>query len=85
MDLAGIEEALQGGQVKAAEAQLTRLRVQLQSERLSQEATTASLKSDHIQSKLEAEADAILAKDGLVAGLMAGLPACNPHPARERR
>ena len=58
-------------QVKAAEAQLTRLRVQLQSERLSQEATTASLKSDHIQSKLEAEADAILAKDGLVAGLMA--------------
>ncbi len=58
-------------QLKAAEAQLPRLKVQLESERLTQEAAAASLKSDYAQAELEAEADETLAKDGLVAGLTA--------------
>ena len=55
--------------LKGAEAQLIRLRVQLESERLSQQATLATLKSDLSQAVLDAEADEILAKDGLVPAL----------------
>ncbi len=58
-------------QLRAAEAQLTRLKVQLESDRLTQESMTASLKSDYVQAKLEAEADELLSKDGLVALLTA--------------
>lgn len=58
-------------QVKAAEAQLARLRVQLNSERLTQKSAVASLKSDCEQARLEAEADANLASRGLVASLTA--------------
>jgi len=53
-------------ELKAAEAQLTKLKVQLESERLTQKAATASLKSDAEQAKLEAEADDSLARRGLV-------------------
>lgn len=56
-------------QLKAAEAQLRRLQVQLESERLTQESTIASLRADHTQAALDAEADAILAQDGLVPDL----------------
>jgi HlyD family secretion protein len=58
-------------QVKGAEAQLTKLKVQLDSERLTQRSLIASLKADLAQSKLEAEADENLAKRGLVATLTA--------------
>jgi HlyD family secretion protein len=58
-------------QLKAAEALLTKLKVQLESERLTQKAATATLKSEYEQARLEAEADAILSKDGLVAFLNA--------------
>lgn len=58
-------------ELKAAEAQLTKLKVQLESERLTQKAATASLKSDSEQAKLEAEADENLSKRGLVALLTA--------------
>src|SRR5262249_12132596 len=58
-------------QLKAAEAQLTKLKVQLESERLTQQSMTASLKTDLVQAKLEAEADELLSKDGLVALLTA--------------
>jgi HlyD family secretion protein len=58
-------------QLKAAGAQLTRLKVQLESERLTQKAATASLKSDLEQAKLEAEADEVLSKRGLVPILTA--------------
>lgn len=58
-------------ELKAAEAQLTKLRVQLESERLTQKAATASLKSDSEQAKLEAEADDSLSKRGLVPALTA--------------
>jgi HlyD family secretion protein len=56
-------------QLKAAEAQLRQLKVQLESERLTQESTIASLRADHTQAALDAEADSILAKDGLVPDL----------------
>jgi HlyD family secretion protein len=58
-------------QLKAAEAQLTKLKVQLDSERLTQKAATATLKSDGEQVKLEAQADENLAKRGLVGSLTA--------------
>jgi HlyD family secretion protein len=57
-------------QLKAAEATAIRLKVQLESEKLAQEAASASLKADYIQSQLEAEADQKLARDGLVANLV---------------
>jgi HlyD family secretion protein len=56
-------------QLKAAEARLRQLQVQLASERLTQESTIASLRADHTQAALDAEADSILAKDGLVPDL----------------
>src|SRR5947209_2551728 len=53
-------------QLKGAEATLRRLRVQLESDRLTQEAALEKLKTELIQAKLEAEADSSLAKNGLV-------------------
>ena len=58
-------------QLTGAEAQLTKLKVQLESERLTQKALIASLNADLTLSKLEAEADESLAKNGLVASLTA--------------
>ncbi|MCI0533977.1 MAG: HlyD family efflux transporter periplasmic adaptor subunit [Verrucomicrobiales bacterium] len=55
----------------AAEAQLERLKVQLDSERLTQQSLIASLKSDMAQASIEAEADEDLLKDGLVPALAA--------------
>jgi HlyD family secretion protein len=53
-------------QLKAADAQMKKLKVQLESDRLTQESTIASLRADFTQAELSAEADATLAKDGLV-------------------
>lgn len=58
-------------QIKGAEALLSKLKVQIESDRLSQEVTVATLKSDYTQANLEAEADGELSKNGLVAGLLA--------------
>lgn len=58
-------------QLKASEAQLRRLTVQLESDRLTQKSALASLKSDLAQARLEAEADEVLSKKGLVASLTA--------------
>src|SRR4051794_31730864 len=58
-------------QIKGAEAQLIKLQVQLESDRLTQEVAVATMKSDYTQSNLEAEADEELAKSGLVPGLIA--------------
>jgi multidrug resistance efflux pump len=58
-------------QLKAAEAQFTKLKAQLDGERLTQKASTATLKSDYEQAKLEAQADENLAKRALVATLTA--------------
>lgn len=58
-------------QVRIGEAQLARLKVQLQSEKLTQKAILATLKSDSEQALLVAEADEELSKLGLVALLTA--------------
>lgn len=56
-------------QIKGADAQLTRLRVQLESEKLTHESTTAQLAADLTTATLEAKANEILAKEGLVGGI----------------
>jgi HlyD family secretion protein len=53
-------------QLKAAEATLRRLKVQLESDRLTQEAALEKLKTEFIQAKLEAEANLTLARSGLI-------------------
>jgi len=58
-------------QVRIGEAQLARLKVQLQSEKLTQKAILATLKSDSEQALLVSEADEELSKLGLVALLTA--------------
>jgi HlyD family secretion protein len=58
-------------QVKAAEAQLAKLKVQLESERLGQEAQAAQLRSESTVAKLDAEADAQLVAEKLVDRLTA--------------
>lgn len=55
--------------LKAAEAELTNLRVKLQSERLNQQALAATVRSDYQQAKLQADRDAELNKLGLLANL----------------
>ena len=54
---------------KAAVAQLSKLAVTLESDRLSQESAVASLRTDAKQALLEARANEVLAKDGLVPGI----------------
>lgn len=56
-------------QLRAAEAQLTNLRVQLESQLLASEATAVRAKSDFETSKLQAEVKEQLFKDGLVSDL----------------
>jgi HlyD family secretion protein len=53
-------------QMKAARAGLKKLKIQLESERLTQQSNIASLQGRFTQAKLEAEADVELAGDGLI-------------------
>ena len=55
----------------AAEAQLEKLKVQLDSERLAQRSVVGALKADLAQSQMEAEADEALFSEGLVPSLVA--------------
>jgi HlyD family secretion protein len=54
---------------KAAVTTYANLKVQLERDRLTQEANTAKIQSDYVQAVLRHEADAQLAKDGLVPEL----------------
>ena len=56
-------------QLKAAEAELTTLRANLQRELLEQEANAARVQSEYKQAKMENETNDNLAKNGLVASL----------------
>ena len=56
-------------QLKAAEADLANLRVQLQTELLNQRAAAATVQSDFHQAKLQAEVDEQLGKEGLTSEL----------------
>ncbi|MGD0132557.1 MAG: HlyD family efflux transporter periplasmic adaptor subunit [Bryobacteraceae bacterium] len=56
-------------QIKAAEANLENLRVQLQTQQLAQKATTEQVKSDMEQAELQADRDSQLTKLGLKSDL----------------
>jgi HlyD family secretion protein len=56
-------------QVKAAKAEMANLRVQLESQRLSQRAAVASAQANHVAAKLDFEVNEELGKAGLVPGL----------------
>jgi HlyD family secretion protein len=62
-----------GWQVKAAEAEYQRQRVQLESQHLDQEAIAARVQSEYHQAKLKADSDEDLVKKGLIAELPAKL------------
>jgi HlyD family secretion protein len=57
-------------QLKAAEAALANLRVQLEQERLAQQAAAATVKADYLQAKLQAEVNEELARQSLVSNLI---------------
>ncbi|HKY33323.1 MAG TPA: efflux RND transporter periplasmic adaptor subunit [Candidatus Polarisedimenticolia bacterium] len=56
-------------ELAAGEAELTNLRIQLESQLLTQRAAAASVQSERNQARLQAEADEQLARDGLIAEL----------------
>ncbi|MCW5558088.1 MAG: HlyD family efflux transporter periplasmic adaptor subunit [Verrucomicrobiae bacterium] len=56
-------------EARTADTQLAKLKVQLESERLALESALATLRADATQARLEADADAILSKDGLVPSI----------------
>ncbi len=65
------QEALDAAlQVRAAEAGLANLRVQLQQERLAQESAAAAVRADYLQAKLQAEVNEELARQELVSNLV---------------
>lgn len=68
----------------AAEAQLEKLRVQLDSEHLAQRSVVASLKSDLAQAQIEAEAEETLFREGLVPNLTAKRSRSKAHELGER-
>jgi HlyD family secretion protein len=56
-------------QLKGAEANLTSLRARIQNELLAQQSTLANTESDHRQARLQADADAQLASEGLKSSI----------------
>jgi HlyD family secretion protein len=56
-------------QLRAAEAELTNLRVQLQSQLLNQRAAAASVQADYSQARLQADVNQELAREGLISDL----------------
>jgi HlyD family secretion protein len=56
-------------QLRAAEARYTELKVRLQSQLLDQKAAAARVAAEAKQARLQADADAELARNGLIAGL----------------
>lgn len=56
-------------QIKAAEADLANLRVKLESDGMTQQASLASVQADYNQAKLQLDTDEELAKEGLIPAL----------------
>ena len=56
-------------QLRAAEAEQKNLKVRLESERMTQQSTTATVKAEYQQAQLQLDADEALAKQGLVPPL----------------
>jgi HlyD family secretion protein len=66
LELAALDAA---SELRAAEAALANLRVQLQTQHLSHEASAASVEAEYHQAELEAKANERLALDGLIADI----------------
>lgn len=62
-------------QVKAAQADEENLRVRLESDNMTQQSTIATINAEYSQAKLQLDTDEVLAKQGLVA-LLVALLAC---------
>ncbi len=56
-------------QIKAAEADYNNLRVKLESDRMTQQAGAATIRSEYQQAKIQSDTDEQLAREGLVAPL----------------
>src|SRR5919199_6911706 len=56
-------------QIKSAEADMNNLKSRLESDRIAQQATLASVQSEYNQAKIQLDADEQLAKEGLVPAL----------------
>ncbi len=73
LELSNPELELQAQQalseLRAAEARYVELKVRLESQRLDQEAAAARVQAEYSQARMRADADAQLAKDGLVADI----------------
>lgn len=65
------QKAVEAGmRLKEAEAELANLRVQLETQRLNQEASAAMVRADHAQARMQAEVDEALVKEGLISDLL---------------
>ncbi len=71
-------------QLKAAEAQYASLKVTVANDLLAQEASASAVTADYRQAKLQAQADAELAKDGLVSALTTKLSQVRSENLGER-
>lgn len=66
LDLESLDAAWQ---LKSGEAEYVNLKVKLESDRLDQQAAAATVEANQAQARLQADADEILAKEGLVSTL----------------
>ena len=64
--------------LQSAEAALENLRVQLQTDLLTQQAQVASIEAEYKQAVMDAEANDALAKQKLVSALSSGSPSSGP-------
>jgi HlyD family secretion protein len=71
-------------QLRSAEAQLTELRVRLESQALDQQAAAARVESEYAQARLRAETDEQLAHEGLIADLTRKLSSTAAEELKKR-
>jgi len=71
-------------QLRAAEADLLNLKAQLESETLNQEGAAAQIEAEYQQARLQAEADAELARQGLVSQLTTKLSTLRAEQLEKR-
>ena len=81
LELAALDAA---SELRAAEAELANLRVQLQGQHLSHEASAASVEAEFHEAELEAKANERLAQDGLIADIALELSRVRVHELRTR-
>ncbi len=71
-------------QVRAAEAELASLRVQLRSNMLNQRASAASIEAEYIRAELQYQANSELSEEGLISDLDLNLSRVQAEQSRQR-